>query len=136
MEQDPNLFAQGQAGRQAIEKTLAVTEQDSPRDAATKRRALQRWYHERSQAARRRYLEWMNRRALEREVGTSDVTQLGRYALDKMAKVEQDKHAKPRHRLEVVRLWKRLLRRRTQHAVTEGTQFARPRRSPWTDKQY
>lgn len=136
MERDPNLFAQGQAGRQAIEKVLAPGEHDRPQDAAAKRRALQRWYHERSQAARRRYYEWMNRRALEREAGTADVTKLGRFALDRLAQVERDKHAKPRHRLEVARLWQSLLRRNRRHTVTEGGQFARPRRVPWTDQRY
>lgn len=138
MEQDPNLFAQGQAGQRAMEKTMAPAEVDTPRDVAAKRRALQRWYRARSEAARRHYQEWMARRSLERKAGTSDVNKVGQYALDKVVKIERHGgQPLPARRFEVLRLWQRLLRRRgARQSVEGGDQYARSRRMPWSDRHY
>jgi hypothetical protein len=108
MEQDPNLFAQGRAGRDLMEQTLAPVEADTPTQAARKRRALQRWYQARSQALRRRYERWMTRRSLERRVGSGDLNTMGRYAVDHaFDAAERPKGRLPSKRaFETIRRWR------------------------------
>ena len=111
MEKDPNLFTQGYAGRRTMEKALAQQESDTPAEAADKRRTLQQWYEARRQAARARYLRWINRRSLERRVGSADINVMGQYAIQQAARSERSPETRRRRRLLLMRRWKEFMTR-------------------------
>lgn len=128
MEQDPNLFAQGQAGQRTMENVLAPTETDTPAQTADKRRALQRWYEARRQAARQRYLRWLNRRSLERHVGSADVNKMGQYVVHHSIEQAQPQN---RRRLLLTRRWQEFMRRNFRRRSSEyNTQYQPGRPKP------